>query len=346
MNKRDESFFIKRLSFLMRAGMPLRDALTLLATQAKGSPDKRAIAEVVERVEAGQPLAESLQTARLVSTFSIAVISVGEASGSLSENLAYAAEELQKASMLRSRVLGALIYPALIACATVALTAGLILFIFPKILPVFEGLQVSLPISTRIVLAVNWYLTHWGLATLASIVIIGIAFLIAHRRSPELRVWTEALLGYMPLVGTLLHAYALSTLARILALLLRSGMPLREALVRAASVVASERYQRELTALAGAIEEGTDLASRLRTNRSLFPDLVSQMVEVGESSGSLIENLEYLAGYYASEVEEQTRLLSSLAEPVLMIAMGCIVGFVAISMITPMYEITQHLNQR
>ncbi|HVX90491.1 MAG TPA: type II secretion system F family protein [Candidatus Paceibacterota bacterium] len=343
---REEAFFMKRLSFLLEAGMPLTDALTLLGSQLHGTRVRAAIAGAAESIAAGQTLAASLERTGLVGAFSIAVIGVGEASGSLAPNLHYLAHELASAATLRNKIIGALMYPAVIAVATIMLTGGLVLFIFPKIVPVFAGLSVSLPLSTRLVLALSDYLRAWGLVTGIVAAGVGIALVLLVRRVRTVRLWSEAVLHYTPLLGPLYDAYALATLTRILALLLQSGMPLREALTHARSTVRSERHRGALAALADAVERGVGLGAPLRALPHVFPSLVAHMTQVGESSGSLLESLAYLATYYAEEVEEQTRRITALVEPALMIAMGSIVGFVAISMITPMYEITQHLNAR
>jgi type IV pilus assembly protein PilC len=149
----------------------------------------------------------------------------------------------------------------------------------------------------------------------------------------------------LPIVGGIMKAYLIGMLTRTLSLLLESGLTLRDALPEAARAVPYGSYRTELISLQAPLEEGSAMSALLGRSE-LFPELAVQMVSVGEASGSLPESLRALSSYYESEVDELTKRLSSLIEPFLMLLMGGIVGFVAISMITPLYEITQHLHAR
>jgi type II secretory pathway component PulF len=196
------------------------------------------------------------------------------------------------------------------------------------------------------VLFLNDYLRDWGLITLALLAAVAYGFFYYVQHNARARLKLEQLLLRVPVAGGLIQAYCLQSAARTLALLLESGMPLPAALEGAASVMRYRVYAGELGALAARTREGGDIASGLRARSALFPDVVAHMVSAGEASGALAESLRYLSDYYANEAEERVKRLSSFVEPALMVVMGGVVGFVAVSMITPMYEITQHLNAR
>lgn len=333
MNTKNEGFFAKRLSFLLAAGLPLTECL-------------RAVGETsaAREVETGKSLAEVLSESQRHSSFTVAVIRIGESSGTLAQSLSYLADELQKGSALRAKALGALIYPAVIALMTIALTTGLIVCIFPKVLPVFDGLGVTLPWTTLLVMSVSEYCAHWGLATFVILLALAATFTWTLRSLPRAREIAEAVILRVPVIGTLMQAYYVAATCRILATLLESGMPLPLALRESSRAIHHSLYARELTLAADGIERGGALAEE-RDSR-LFPETVLCMITVGESSGTLAKSLAYLADYYTREVDEGTMRLTRLLEPALMVGMGCVVGFVAVSMITPMYEITQHLNAR
>lgn len=347
MSLKERAFLMKRFSFLVRSGMSLPACLEALEGQVSKKGIKDAVATIRGDVEKGTSLSESVSAfPYLFDSFAVQVIRTGETTGALALNLDYLAGELEKRATLRTKLLGAFLYPALIGVFTLCLTATLVLFIFPKIIPIFSGLHVSLPLSTRILLAVNDYLRHWGILTFLVLLIIVMGLTIAFKRSPIVRRRCEAILIRMPLAGSIVRSYTLGNISRTLALLLSSGMTLREAIPGTARATANSLYRTELEALSEVIEEGGDISAFLKTRKALFPDLVAQMVAVGESSGSLVETLRYLSLYYENELDEQTKRLSTLVEPVLMIAMGGIVAFVAVSMVTPLYEITQHLHAK
>ncbi len=337
---------MRRLSFLIHSGMPIVSSIELLAAQTTSTSVSSVLKQIQMSVENGKSLSESFsEHPSLFGRFSTEVIAIGESSGTLSTNLAYLAGELKKKAELRAKLLGALIYPLIITLATIALTVSLILFIFPKILPVFSGLGVSLPWSTRLVLTISEFLQAWGLVTLCVLVLLSIAGCVAYKRSDTVKTQVSRFVLRVPILGSMITSYFVANVTRTLALLLRSGMTLRTALPATALATGHVLYRREIERLGDTIEQGGDLAAHLK-QQSLFPDMVGQMVSVGESSGTLAETLGYISEFYEAELEETTKNLSTLVEPALMILMGLIVGFVAISMITPIYELTQHLHAK
>jgi type IV pilus assembly protein PilC len=345
-NLRDEAFMLQRLAFLMRAGMPIAASLKLISLQSDASI-REALTAIQTDVEGGKLLAESLSAfPHLTHTTTREVIRIGELSGKLAENLSQLASDLRRKASLNGKLAGALIYPAFISIAALSLTIGLVLFIFPKIIPLFSALGADLPFTTRAVLAVYDYLSKWGVLTAILMISASVAWARLIRRHVFLRRKMEKTLLSMPIFGPFIRAYHLSNLTRTLALLLESGMTLRNALPAAARVTPHLLYREEFERLAGAVEHGSGIAAHLRNHPSLFPDLVAQMIHVGESSGTLAETLASLSAFYEEEVDERMKSISSLVEPALMICMGLLVGWIAVSMVAPMYAITQHLHAR
>lgn len=336
---------MKRLSLLIRSGMSIPEAVRTVGRGVRGELG-RALTDTATRVEGGGTVSAALSIhARVFAPISIQIVRVGEESGSLSESFSYLARELEKQARLRGKLVGALIYPVLLAFLTLLIAGGLVLFIFPKVLPLFGSLGAALPLPTRMMLAISGYLMEWGLITLVVLILLASAVSIALAKYEQLRRIRAQIALRIPVVSSILTAYRLSTLARSLGVLLQAGMPLPDSLQGAGRATGHILYIESLESVAATVEEGNELRRGFAAS-VLFPPLVADILSAGEASGSLTEAAFHLADYYENEFEEATRKLSVLVEPVLMICMGLIVGFVAIAMILPIYSITDHLHAR
>ena len=342
---KEQALFAKRMSFLVKAGVPLVEALSLIQEQTKSKSKARAFELIIDDVNNGQFLALSLvKHKRMFGDFAINLIRVGEESGILSQNLEYLAEELKKKEILRRKVLGALAYPIIITVATFGITGALILYVFPKILPIFSSLHVNLPLSTRILIALSNFLIAYGLWLMLGIVIFVSVFFFIQHKFESVRLFVHRAILSLPIFGNLLRSYNLANFTRSLGLLLRSGVRLTNATIMLAETTPNLAYRRKFEKVTERVLHGEPMSRELGTDSKLFPDLVPHMIAIGESTGSLSQTLLYLSELYESEVEEQTKNLSTAIEPVLMIVMGVLVGFIAVSIITPIYEITQNLH--
>ena len=344
---REQTLFAKRLSFLIKAGVPVSESMHVIREQSRSRGKKRVYEAVARDVSSGQYLATSLgKHGRLFSEFAVNLIRVGEQGGVLSQNLEYLADELQKKHELRRKVLGALVYPVFISIATLGVTSLLTVYIFPKLMPIFTSLHVQLPLTTRILIGVSAYLRSWGIVTLLGIIAAAIALYLVRAKVPSVRYALDRALLSTPVASALARRYNLTNFTRTLGLLLRSGVRLTEAVAITGETTANLAYRRSIERMAKAVIRGESLSNALKREKSLFPDMLSHMVAIGEKTGNLSTTLTYLAEMYEGEVEDLTKSLSSSIEPALMIVMGIIVGLVAVSVITPIYEITQHLNPK
>ena len=335
----------KRLAFLVQAGVPVVECIEMVGAQSRGAP-RRLLTGVARDVARGSSLYASFRGQRgLFGNFGLNLIRIGEASGTLGQNLLYVSDELRKRHALKRKIMGALGYPLLIAFTTLALTSMLTVFIFPKIMPVFIGLHVDLPLTTRVLLAVSNYLRAWGVVTLAAALLCIGLFILVRRQSARVRYVGDAAILKLPLVGRLMRTYYAATFCRTSALMLGSGMPLVEALALGAETAGNRVYARAYAQAARRTAQGEKLSLSL-SRGALFPETLTHLVAVGEVSGNLAATLAYLAELYEGEVDELAKNFSSSLEPALMITMGLIVGLVAVSIITPIYDITQHLTPR
>jgi type IV pilus assembly protein PilC len=341
----DQIFFAKRLAMILRAGMPIMRGLEMLGSEVRSSSAAYIFQTLTTGVSNGQPLSSGLaKFERIFGQFCINIVKVGETSGTLHENLDYLAEELKKKQALRTKVVGALIYPAVIVIATVAITVMLTVFIFPKIVPIFQSVKATLPLSTRLLMQLSHFFSEWGFWLLGGLVVSIIGFIVLMRVSRRFHLWMDILLLRMPIFGTLSQNYNLANSTRTLGLLLKSDVRVVQSIELVAASTHNLVYQRALYAVAEQVVHGRRISEEMKTTPRLFPSLMTQMMLVGESTGNLSSSLLFLSDMYEEEISELTKRLTTMLEPILMIVMGLVVGFIAVSIIMPIYSITQNLT--
>ncbi len=345
LSVKEQTFFVKRLAFLVRASVPILESLHMVSEQSTSRRYARVIKKVIADVAEGQSLAKSLgKFQHIFGDFGVNIVKVGETSGTLSQNLDYLADELKKRSELRSKIISAFIYPVIIACATLAITLFLMLYLFPKITPIFSSLHMALPLSTRIVMAVSVFLQNWWIPFLIFLVLFSITVVTALKRSKRFHFFFDQWMLSLPVLGPVVRSYNIANATRTLGLLLKSGVTLSAALPLTADTTKNLVYKAEFKKIAESINRGERISVHLQKKPILFPEVMSQMTSIGERSGNLSNTLVYLAELYEGEVDDFTKNLSSLIEPAMMVTMGLVVGFIAVSIITPIYGITQNLH--
>ncbi len=342
-----QTFFAKRLSFLIRAGVPMLESIHVIKEQTKSKGEIRIYEKIITDVSNGQTLSNSLRKFKKVfGNFTINVVKAGESSGTLIQNLNYLADELKKKEILRKKIMSALLYPAIITVATFSIVGFLTIYIFPKIMPIFSSMSVKLPFTTR---AIIWFSStmkeHWLIIFLMIAAII-IIIVMSIRLSTKVRYAYDGFLMRLPIFGGIVKNYNLTNTMRTLGLLLRSGTTFTEALIVTSETTDNVRYKEAFVTLSEGIMKGKGMSELIMQFPFIFPPMLKHMISIGEKSGNLSNTLTYLSEYYEHEFEEQTKNLSSTIEPVLMIVMGVLVGFVAISVIAPIYELTSNLQNQ
>ncbi len=338
--------FARHLSVTTKSGLPLLEALKLIRNQVTKKSFKKIIDKVVNDVENGRSLAQSLSRfPHIFNDFFVNLVKVGETSGNLAEALLYLAVELKKQREVGHKIRSALVYPIVILIVTIAVTLFLTLFIFPKILPIFVSLGIPLPFSTRLVIAVLTFLSKYGLWVLLGIIVfvIGLRLLLT---VPKIHFYFDKILLDTPFLSKIIVNVTMTNFSRSLSVLLKSGMTIIDALEVAKGTFHNKYYRRQIEYVVESVKRGESIARYLAKEPKLFPPMVHGMVEVGETTGNLEQNLLYLSEHYESEVDEVVRNLTSILEPFLLVFMGFLVGFVALSIITPIYQVTQGLRLR
>jgi type IV pilus assembly protein PilC len=345
MNLQEKIIFIKRLAILIESGIPIILCLEMLSRQSNSSGAKKIIDGLRGAMEEGKSLAQGMDLfAKTFGNFSISIVAVGETGGALAKNLDYLAEELRKRKELKRNISGALVYPVFILFATLGITVLLAGYVFPKILPVFSSFGGDLPASTRALIGITYAAQNYWPPALAAVVFLTALtpFLLKTRR---VRYFFDRNLLRLPLLGAMFKSYYIANFSRNLGLLLAGQVGIVRALEISGCNAGNLAYQYALERITGKVKRGGSLAGAMEKEKNIFPALPCQMVGAGENSGNLSSSLIYLSRIYEDEMDNSTKNLSASVEPALMVFMGILVGFVAVSIIQPIYGITTFLQQ-
>ncbi len=337
----EKVLFTKHLAMMTKSSMSTVESLTLIKRQVKSRSFRTIIDKVTGEVENGQSLSTAFNRFRHVfGELFVSIIALGEASGTLSENLEYLSSELKKNRQLHSKIRSAFVYPIIIMVFTIGVVIALVFFVLPRLTSIFSSLRVKLPITTRILIGFAGIIQNYYYLIIGGIVFFVIIWTFL-MKLPHFKYAIHRIILALPIVGNISKNYNMAGLTRTLGLLLKSGMKIVEAVSTTSGVLGNVVYQRALTEAVEDVKRGESLYKYLEKHEHIFPPTVSHMIEVGEKTGNLDANLLYLAEFYENEVDETVKNLSSILEPALLIFMGAIVGFVAIAIITPIYQLSQ-----
>lgn len=340
----DKFLFAKHLEMMIKAGLPLRESVSEIREQAGSRKFKQVLDNVISHLDNGESLADSLSKHPAVfDELFVNLIKAGEASGTLEENLKYLIAQLEKNHDLKKMIKAALLYPILVLSSTFSLIGILAIYILPKLIPLFEGFDIELPLPTRILLWTIKVFQNYGLGIFILIIVLVLVFIFISRFRAVKNINHRIVLK-LPIIGKLNRNVNLAYFSRTLGTLIRSGIPIIEAMNITADTLSNVIYQEQVKKSISRIQHGEEVASYLKTKPKLFPPVFSRMINVGEKTGKLDDSLLYLAKFYEKEISDTARNLSTILEPILLIIVGLVVGFVAVSIIMPIYEITHGLS--
>ncbi len=334
----------RSLSAMLRAGLALARALSVAERQSGSAGLRRVLAEVRADVEKGKPFHDALALRpRVFSRLFIAMAHTGEEGGTLTDALAAIAAHLEQSSNLRKKIRGAMVYPAIVLGALTAIGVLMLVFVVPTLSETLRALNVDLPLSTRVVLALSGFLTAHTLSAGGLLLALAVgAFFLSRIR--VVRRATHFALIRLPLTGVLVRETNAAHTARSLSSLLSAGVPVVQALSITSEVVQNVFYQAALARAASAVEKGRPLAEEFARAERLYPPLFGEMLAVGEETGDVSGMLTEVARFYESEVERKTKNLSVTVEPLLMLVVGAAVGLFALAMIAPIYSISDSIS--
>jgi len=331
--------FVRNLSSMLSAGLALTRALGIIERQTKNPKLKDVVNTLIKDVRAGNSFYVALNKfPKIFSPLLVSMVKAGEEGGSLPNALKIVGEQMEKNHTLQKKVRGAMIYPSIIIVALILIGVLMMMFIVPTLQGTFEELEIELPASTQFIINMSTFLVTNTFAAFLSFFGVVFAFIYGLRTKTGKRT-LEFVFLRMPVIGDLVREINSARTTRTLAALLSSGVEVVQAFTITHDVLQNSYYKEVLAEASEKIQKGSTFAEIFEGKEHLYPILVSEFIAVGEETGTLPQMLIEVAQFYEKEVEQKTKDMSTIIEPVLMIIVGAAVGFFAISMISPIYSI-------
>ena len=340
---KDIAIFFRQFSVMIDAGLPLVQCLEILAANQENPAFQKSLTGVRVTVEGGSTLANAMrQYPKIFDDLTTNMVEAGETGGILDVILQRLAAYVEKAVKLKAAVKSALIYPVSVISIAVLVVGALLKFVVPIFEKLFAGLGVDLPLPTRIVIGLSQFVGNfWWVAIIA--LIASIFALKQIRKDPKGKYFTDNLLLKMPIVGVLLRKIAVARFTRTLGTLITSGVPILEGLSITARTSGNAVLEEALLKVRKAIEEGRTIVDPLK-ECGVFPNMVTQMIGVGEATGAMDNMLQKIADFYEDEVDAATKDLLTLLEPLMIGFLGVAVGGIVISLYMPLFSMIAKLS--
>jgi len=342
---RDLTMFCRQFSTMINAGVSLVRCLAVLEQQA-GSPSLKAvIREIQYSVEGGETLTRSLSRfPRIFSNLFIGLVRAGEVGGVLDETLDRLATFLEEDLKLKRKVKSAMTYPVIVMVIAVLIVVGLVTFIVPKFIELFKDFNLTMPAPTQLLINVSNFLTNpINDVILVGVIIVMVIAINRIKATKTGKLYYDKIMLKAPVFGSLNHKIALARFARTMSTLLESGVPILQALETVAGAIDNEVLTNAVLDTRAAVREGERLGEPLERAK-LFPPMVVQMISIGEETGSLDAMLAKVADFYEAEVDAALESLTSALEPVLIVFLGGVVGFIVVAMFLPLVQIINGLS--
>ena len=328
---------------MLKAGLTMVNGLLTLADQTTNKRFRAILKDIRQNIEKGQSLSEALaHHTNVFPEIFINMVRAGEKSGKLEEVLLHITNQMRKSHTLIAKLRGALTYPIVVLVAMIGIGITMIVFVLPQITAIFTEVDAVLPLPTRILIATSDIVQSSGLWILLGFILLVSLFIYLIHTNKGKKIWHSLLLK-LPLAGPIFHKINLAKFARTFSSLLKTDIQIVQTFQITATTVSNVRYREALMLAADQVKKGTSVAQALGDNRQLFPPLVTQMAAVGEETGTLDSVLDDLAGFYEEEVDRVMNNLSTIIEPILIVLLGGAVGFFAVSIIMPIYSLTEQI---
>ena len=335
---KEKIFFTRNLQMMISAGIGLPRALRILAEQARNKKFKRVLFEIAEEITKGRTFSETLtKYHQIFSELFQNMVKVGEETGTLDGALKKITQQMERENELKSKIKGALIYPAVIVCAMIGIGALMLITVVPRLAETFKELGVELPATTKLVISFGSFLAErWFLLPP---IIFFFVFLFRFLSQTKIgKKFIDGLTLRLPIFSQIIKQTNSAYTVRNLSSLIASGVPIVRSLEVVSQTLGNIYFQQAIIAAAEKVRKGEKLSEGLKPYQKIYPPIVCQMIAVGEETGQTSEILEKLADFFEEEVSNATKNLASVIEPVIMLIIGAVVGFFAISMIQPMYS--------
>ncbi len=341
---KDMVLFSRQLAVMVSAGVPLVRALEVMVLQTTSRSLKKMVLEIAANVRGGVRLSSALANhPDVFDNFYVNMVRTGETSGKLDDVLNYLADEQEKNYDLMSKIKGAMIYPAFVICAVVAVVFIVMTFVVPKLTAVLFESGVPLPLPTRIMISTATFLSHWWVIIVILVIFLIIFIPLWIRKSKVGRYSWDLIRLKTPVLGNLFQKVYIVRFTRSLATLLVGGVPINLALKIVADVVGNVVYHDLILKTVKSVEDGYSISSVFATSKAV-PQMLSQIMVVGEQTGQLDSILDRMANFYAREIENILGSLTTLLEPLIIIFLGIIVAGIVSAVIMPMYNLASAIQ--
>ncbi len=334
---KDLVIFTRQFATMIAAGLPLVQCLNILGGSTDNKIFGKIIMEVKQKIESGETFADALRKhPKVFDELFTNMIEAGEVGGILDKILIRLADYMEKAMVLKGKIKSAMVYPAIIVTVAVAVIIFLLIFVIPMFGQMFSDFGQELPWPTQVVLsASNFVITYWYAVFLLPAALIG-AFIYL-RKTEKGKIVTDKIFIRLPVLGTLIQKVAVAKFTRTMGTLISSGVPIIEGLNITAKTSGQKVIEGAVLNIIDDIKQGKGLSDPLK-EQGVFPPMVVQMIEVGEQTGALDAMMNKIADFYDQEVDTAVEGLTSMLEPMLMVFLGIVVGFVVVAMYMPIFK--------
>ncbi|KWT92828.1 type II secretion system F family protein [Candidatus Magnetominusculus xianensis] len=338
VSPKDLVVFTRQFSTMIDAGLPLVQALDILSVQTESPAFRAIIANMKEDVESGTTFADAVKKhPKVFDELYANMVQAGELGGILDSVLQNLADYIEKALRLKKKVKGAMTYPVVIISIAVVCIGVIMVFVVPTFAKMFASLGGTLPAPTRIIIAMSNFIAGWG-GVIIVVVIVALTFIYKQIRSTDKGKYaTDQIFLKLPVFGVLIQKVAVAKFTRTLGTLIRSGVPILEALENTAKTSGNKVVERTINIVRSSVTEGQTIVEPLSKSK-VFPPMVTSMVSIGESTGALDSMLSKIADFYDEEVDQAVSNLTALMEPMMIVFLGGTVGFTVVAMYLPIFK--------
>ncbi len=344
--RKDILHFTNQLAVMIRAGISLQDSLEVIGEQSTNQKFRAIIRNLHGQIESGQSFSQALSAyTDVFGNLYVNMVAAAEISGSLSDMLQKLAEYLDEEAATRSQIKGAMVYPIIIAVMAVSVTIFLLCFVLPRFAGIFAGKEHLLPTPTKILMASSAFVRgSWYFILPVLMVIVGGAFYVTHHTTAG-RLWWDKTKLILPIIKRLCHNLYITRSLHTMGVLTRAGVPILNTISITAQISGNILYKNMWLGVYEEVRQGKKIASSL--NRyDLMPPNVVQMIRAGEDSGTMSDVLRDVAEFYARELRTVIKTVTSMIEPIMIVIMGVMVGFIAMSIILPIFKMSSVVSGR
>lgn len=337
---KDKVTFFHLLAVMINSGMPIIRSLYVLSEQLTNAKFSGIVRDLAQKMEEGKSLSESMNDYKVVFKESErGMIASGEASGNLNQILKTLAVQTEKGATLITKVKGAMIYPAAIMVVVIAAMLLMLTLVVPQISSIFEESGKQLPLTTRILMgASDFAQSSWHLIILA--LVGGVVAFYAFSKTNRGRYLIHYGILWIPIFGTILKKVMVARFARMLSILLKAGIPIVKGLEINANAMGNEIYKKRILFISQDVSQGIPIGENLSNSEWLFPPMVASMILVGEKTANIVDVSDKIADFYEMEVDTAVSSLSKLMEPVILVIMGLVVGFLVSAIMQPIIALS------